>query len=471
MVQSESLKKDILYSAVDDKLIEHVPKIGKRHLQCLVLFLITFIAYGFRVNLSVAIVAMTDPTANENSDIQTYPHWTHKGAILSAFFWGYIWPQVFAGYAANRFGAKWFLVGTMSLQSIVGFCTPHIAAHLGEIGVMLGRAVQGFCQGFLFPSLTHLLSQWVPHEERARMTGFVYGAVPFGTLCAMLVSGAIAGSSHGWPMIFYMYGSLGILVSVLFAIVGYNSPAVDPTISEAEKQYIERSLGHTDEKPSHKVPWKGILTSKPVWSLLVTQCGFVYGFWILLTQIPTYMKFVLNFNIKDNSLLSSLPYLVLFILSFPLSFLSDFIINKKYVSQTTSRKLFSSVGIVTTSIALFMMGYVKPDESTKAIWLLIAAISLSAFCNFGWPLNHMDLSPNHAGTLMGLCNGISNIFSGIAPLTVQLLVKDERDPVQWRIIFFLAAGVQIVSGMIFNVYGSAEVQPWNEDDRKKEDKE
>lgn len=152
------------------------------------------IAYGFRVNLSVAIVAMTDTTPNNNTDIpvsifkrkthkkviftflwQTYPHWTQKGAILSAFFWGYIWPQILAGYVANRFGAKWFLVATMATQSSIGFCTPYLASYFGEKGVMIGRVIQGFCQGFLFPSITHLLSQWVPHEERARMTSFTYG--------------------------------------------------------------------------------------------------------------------------------------------------------------------------------------------------------------------------------------------------------------------------------------------------------
>lgn len=37
---------------------------GARHLQMLLLFLLITIGYGMRVNLSVGIVAMTDPEAN-----------------------------------------------------------------------------------------------------------------------------------------------------------------------------------------------------------------------------------------------------------------------------------------------------------------------------------------------------------------------------------------------------------------------
>jgi len=64
----------------------------------------------------------------------------------------------------------------------------------------------------------------------------------------MLVSGALAATKYGWPMIFYVYGSCGVLVSILFAVLGHNSPAVDPSISEAERYYIENSLGHTKKK-------------------------------------------------------------------------------------------------------------------------------------------------------------------------------------------------------------------------------
>lgn len=38
--------------------------IGSRHVQVVMLFLLITLGYGMRVNLSVGIVAMTDPTVN-----------------------------------------------------------------------------------------------------------------------------------------------------------------------------------------------------------------------------------------------------------------------------------------------------------------------------------------------------------------------------------------------------------------------
>lgn len=42
---------------------------GVRHTQVILLFVMLVIAYGMRVNLSVAIVAMTDPEASSNPNI------------------------------------------------------------------------------------------------------------------------------------------------------------------------------------------------------------------------------------------------------------------------------------------------------------------------------------------------------------------------------------------------------------------
>lgn len=46
-------------------------------------------------------------------------------------------------------------------------------------------------------------------------------------------------------------------------------------------------------------PWKSILTSRPVWAILVANAAGNYGAYMLLTQMPTYLKEVLKFDIKS----------------------------------------------------------------------------------------------------------------------------------------------------------------------------
>lgn len=40
-------------------------------------------------------------------------------------------------------------------------------------------------------------------------------------------------------------------------------------------------------------------------------------------------------------------------------------------------------------------------------------------------VNHIDLAPNYAGTMMGITNGGANIVSIFAPLVVGFVVTDE----------------------------------------------
>ena len=127
-------------------------------------------------------------------------------------------------------------------------------------GVMISRALQGFCQGFFFPSIHNILSYWVPVTERSRLGTFVYAGGPLGTVVSMIVSGIISASWYGWPLIFYIYGGLGLLWSVAMAIVGSNKPKDSKIISEEERLYIEASL---DRSPDAKVPLKLVQISLP----------------------------------------------------------------------------------------------------------------------------------------------------------------------------------------------------------------
>ncbi|CAG9767284.1 unnamed protein product [Ceutorhynchus assimilis] len=440
----------------------HSPAFGVRHFQMFILFILIFLAYGVRVILSVAIVAMTDPKASSNPNVPTYPDWHDKSIILSAFFWGYVLPQVIAGWLAGRYGFKWFLIAPMSICGCLCIFLPFMAAWFGSKGVMINRALQGLCQGFLFPSTHHSLSQWVPPDERSRLGTIVYAAGPFGTVVGMLVTGVFSASNFGWPLVFYLYGVLSLVWAIFALMFMNNSPADHPSITEAEKYYIEHSLGHTEEKTVHSTPWKSIWTSLPVWAILISHCGQNWGFWTLMTEIPNYMGHVMSFNIKSNSVLSALPYFALWVLSFFMSFSSDSLINRRILSRGNSRKLFNSIGLIIPAIALIFLGVTPADAPKRAVALLVIAVGFNSAIYCGFNVNHVDISPNHAGILMGITNGISNIFGIVAPLLVQYLVPDENNPDQWKIIFFIASGIYVATDLFYVLFGSGEVQKWNE---------
>lgn len=77
---------------------------------------------------------------------------------------------------------------------------------------------------------------------------FAYAGAQFGTVIALPISGVLAASAAGWPSIFYMFGALAILWSVIFFILGADAPSSYRNISHEEREYIEESLRTTEEK-------------------------------------------------------------------------------------------------------------------------------------------------------------------------------------------------------------------------------
>ncbi|XP_060523180.1 uncharacterized protein LOC132700078 [Cylas formicarius] len=443
-----------------EEIINKGPRYGVRYTQALMMFLLLSIGYAMRVNLSVGIVAMTKNDTSPNPDVPTYD-WDNKSVVLSSFFMGYIILQVGAGELGKKYGVKWFVVVAMLMNSVACILTPKMADVFGSYGVMACRIVQGLFQGFFFPSVHNILGKWAPQNERSTIGNIVFTGVAFGTIIATPATGLISQSWVGWPVAFYLFGGLGIAWSALWAIIGANNPREHKSITPEERNYIERSIGTIENENKHQTPWKAIFTSMPVWAIVVANFGQNWGYATLLTEIPNYLDKVCGMEMSKNTWLSAAPYAAYFILGLGFGPLADYWIVHKYFSAGTTRKIMNSIGVVVPGIALVVLGFIPEDQVALSVVLLIIAVGANSAVLCGFQVNHVDLSPKYAGTLMGLGNGSSNIFSIISPLVVQAVVTDESDKSLWRIVFIIAAGWYVVSDIFFLIYASGERQWWD----------
>ena len=65
----------------------------------------------------------------------------------------------------------------------------------------------------------------------------------------------------------------------------------------------------TSERPQ-SVPWRSILTSVPVWAITCAHVTQAFGVYVLLTELPNYMKNILDMDLKSKVLQSLLDSLV-----------------------------------------------------------------------------------------------------------------------------------------------------------------
>ncbi|CAH1638002.1 unnamed protein product [Spodoptera littoralis] len=435
------------------------PVLGVRHVQVVMLFFAMVICFTMRVNISMAIVAMTD-TSSAGEGVFDW-NMQIQSVILSSFFWGYIVLQIPSGELAARYGGMILVTICIAVNSAVSLLIP-IATYYGGWQMLCGcRVLQGLSQGCLYPTMHNLIGKWVPLEEKSRLGTLIYGGAQLGTVIQLVVSGFIA-NSWGWPAIFYVNGATGAIWVVAYVFLGSDSPQRSKMIGDTERLYIQTSLGQVGEQKRLPTPWKKISTNLSFISLIVVHCGHNWGFWTLMTEMPSYMKQVLGVDIKANGLMSALPYLAMYMLSFPFGFLSDYILEKKWLSISTCRKLSSSIGEYGPGLALIALCYVPAGDVMLAVTLLTVVVGLNAGHMTGYLLVHIDMAPNFAGTMMGITNFFANIIGIIAPLVAGAILQDETDPTQWHQVFYVSSAIYIATNTFFVVFGTSERQSWNE---------
>lgn len=84
----------------------------------------------------------------------------------------------------------------------------------------------------------------------------------------------------------------------------------------------------------------------------------------------------------------------------------------------------NSIGTLISALTLVILTFASQDQRSLVVSLLIVTVGLNAAVLCGFNINHIDLSSNHSGTLMGITNCLSNIAGILAPLAVQYIVTD-----------------------------------------------
>jgi ACS family sodium-dependent inorganic phosphate cotransporter len=115
------------------------------------------------------------------------------------------------------------------------------------------------------------------------------------------------------------------------------------------------------------------------------------------------------------------------------------------------RRICQSIGFGGIATSLLVVGYVQD------VWLAIAIMTvgncIGAFVTGGFAVNHMDIAPKHAGTLMGITNTAGTI-PGIIGVYVSGLILQATG--SWILVFQVAAGVTLFGLVFFLAFARGE---------------
>lgn len=481
---------DSNYDEDEDELTRIIPPTTEDTKKCMktryILGILGFLGfanvYAMRVNLSVAIVAMVNnsaipqvnvsvvdvcPADNTNSTIKPRDGefaWDEatQSIVLGSFFYGYVLTQIPGGRLSEVFGGRLvFGVGVL-LTAVFTLLTP-LAASMNFPLFIAVRVLEGMGEGVTFPAMHAMLARWIPPLERSKFAALVYAGANFGTVLSLPVSGWLCGLElwGGWPLCFYIFGGLGIVWFVFWLLLVADSPAAHPRICSQERAYIAECVGEQGPSgPAPPVPWRKFLTCVPLWAILVTQCGQSWAFYTQLTEIPTYMNNMLHMNIQQEGLASAVPYFTSWLFGIVISVFADWLLSRGLLSLSTSYKLFNSVASVVPSLGLLGVAWVGCDSTAVQLMLAVPGAFQGAVYA-GNQMNHIALSPRFAGTMYGITNAAANMCGFLAPYVVGLLISGRETLGQWRVVFYLAAGINIGANLFYVAFASAREQPWS----------
>lgn len=461
------------------KMIKNInDKIPTRLNVGVMMFTGCFIAYMLRVNLSINILAMVEPQTlplhlNSTTDFTTKPdvpdygpryNWTAKqeSFLMGAYFWGYLVTSLPAGIMAERFGGRTVVGYALLLSSFLTALSP-ISADLGFIPFYIIRLAIGISGGVLYPAFHNLVAKWAPPTEKGKFVSSLLGGT-FGTVITWPLAGILV-ETIGWIYAFYVPAIIGAVVTIFWFYLVADTPAVHPRIAQEEKEFIEKSLIGIQKNTKSFPPVWALSTSLPFWALLILHYGNLWGLYFLITAAPKYMSTVLGFQLSKAGFLSALPYLARMVAGFIFGSIGDFIRKKQIMSVTAVRKTFTIFSHVIPGLFLIGLGYIgmHPLICVAAITLSLGFNGCATVTNLQ---NSQDLAPNYAGTLYGIINFVGTTTGFITPVVVGYFTADGNTIEAWNKIFMIGATAYILPAIIFAIFGSGVVQPWNESKRK-----
>jgi ACS family sodium-dependent inorganic phosphate cotransporter len=409
---------------------------GRRHTLTLLMMLAAAVGYSDRVNMSVAAVAM-----------QPHFGWsqTMKGAVMAAFFVGYMGFMLVGGVLAARYGGRRVLGYAVLWWSVWTLLTP-LAAHMSLEALIGARIAIGAGEALLFPAVYELASRWAPRNEYTRMTSVTGSGIPLGTVIGLLGTGWLL-TRFDWPSAFYVFGVIGLVWCVVWFAFARDRPDLDPHLSPHERALLAREAepARTEQDGS----WRVLLRYRATWALFMAHFANTWTLYVLLSWLPSYLREVQHMSIGAAGIWSAGPWMSMFLMMYAGAAFTEWVVRRT-ASVAAARKLVQAIGLLGSG-ALLLSVQALPLSPAIVLTVLCTATGLLGLGWSGFSANYLDIAPRHSAMLFAVGNTFGTI-PGIVGVTITGWLIDVTGT--YTAAFALAAGISVTATLAFVVFGS-----------------
>ena len=311
------------------------------------------------------------------------------------------------GWLYDRFSRPKLL----SLASLLWGATTWLNGIAPNFGTFLATRASTGIDDSSYPGIYSLVSDYYPPKKRGRMYGILQLAQPLGYLIAMVLGLALV-AAVGWRSIFFVTGSLGIVLSFFIFLFVKDAPrgASEPEL--AGVQHLER----------FKFSWKEVagLFRKRSLVILFIQ-GFIGVFpWNVITYFFFgYLQMERGYD-EMGTLLTMVPAVLVLAAGYPIG---GMIGDRLFKRTLKGRVLVGAAGVAAGAVLLVLTMSVPVGGSRLLFGGLLAATAL--FIPFASPnvlSSFFDVTePEIRATTNAVQNFVESIGSALAPLVAGIL--------------------------------------------------
>jgi MFS family permease len=348
------------------------------------------------------------------------------GLLGTSFLWVYAAASPFSGYAADRFGRKRIIVGSLLVWSLVTWLTA-MARNLPEM--LAARALMGISEACYLPAGLALIAAFHGPKTRSRATGIHYSGSYLGTVLGG-VAGGWFGQTYGWRPVFVVLGVTGVLYSVVLAGV-----LRDRGVAESEK---------AAEPPPPMAAAVAELFGTRAYPILVLVFGAVsVGDWMIYTWLPAYLYERFHMSLAEAGFTATF-YLragaVLGILA------GGWLSDAWAARNPRGRLLMQAVGLVAAGPFLFLSG------ATASIPLLCAGLAVYGFGKGTYDCNNMPILCQIARPCLRSTGfGIYNFSGCLAGGGIAAAAGALKSTIGLAGSIEIAGGIVLLSGFVLGI--------------------
>ena len=325
------------------------------------------------------------------------------GALLVGAFLYPLWGYLYDRYARSKL---------LALASFLWGSTTWISAIAPTYPLFLvSRATTGIDDSS-YPGIYSLISDYFSPTQRGKVYGLLQLTQPLGYMIGLLAA-MLLGGTLGWRSVFFITGSLGILLAfiIFFGVKEVPRGKSEPELADLEEIHAY----HFDKNIA-----LGLFRKKSL--IFLYAQGFVGVFpWTVITYwFFRYLETERNYN-SDEVLITMLPAILVLALGY---FIGGALGDMLFKRSPRGRLLVAMTGVITGALLLIITLNIPIENQTLFMLFLIATALFIPFASANVVSTVYDVTlPEVRSTALAIESFIENGGAALAPLLAGVIAK------------------------------------------------